>query len=60
MHEYGRWSMLDVFVVALLVVSVKLDAIARVQIHYGLYAFSAAVLITMLVTARVARHAESA
>ncbi|MEW8014258.1 MAG: paraquat-inducible protein A [Candidatus Sedimenticola endophacoides] len=60
MHEYGRWSMLDVFVVALVVVSVKLDAIARVQIHYGLYAFSAAVLITMLVTARVARHAESA
>ena len=57
MHDYGRWSMLDVFVVALLVVSVKLEAIASVQIHYGLYAFSGAVILTMLVTARVVRLA---
>ena len=28
MHEYGKWSMLDVFVVAVLVVAVKLGAIA--------------------------------
>ena len=53
MHQYGKWSMLDVFVVALLVVVVKLGAVARVETHYGLYAFSAAVLLTMAVTARV-------
>lgn len=53
MHQYGKWSMLDVFVVALLVVAVKLGAVARVETHYGLYAFAAAVLLTMAVTARV-------
>lgn len=52
-HRFGRWSMLDVFVVALLVVTVKLGAIADVTIHYGLYAFAGAVLLTMIVTARV-------
>ena len=53
MHQYGKWSMLDVFVVALLVVAVKLGAVATVEIHYGLYAFGSAVLLTMLITARV-------
>ncbi|MET0105884.1 MAG: paraquat-inducible protein A [Sedimenticola sp.] len=55
MHDYGRWSMLDVFVVAVMVVSVKLDAIAKVYVHSGLYAFGAAVILTMLVTAWVVR-----
>ncbi|MCK5896913.1 MAG: paraquat-inducible protein A [Cocleimonas sp.] len=43
----GKWSMLDVFVVALLIVSVKLRALAKVEVHYGLYAFATAVLLTM-------------
>ena len=53
MHHYGKWSMLDVFVVAVLLVAVKLGALAQVQIHGGLYAFAASVLLTMGVTARV-------
>jgi paraquat-inducible protein A len=53
MHAYGKWSMLDVFVVAVLVVAVKLGAIASVQMHYGLYAFAGSVLLTMLLTARI-------
>ena len=53
MHLYGKWSMLDVFVVAVLVVAVKLGAIASVEMRYGLYAFAAAVVLTMYVTARV-------
>ena len=53
MHLYGKWSMLDVFVVAVLLASVKLGALAQVQIHSGLYAFAASVLLTMLITARV-------
>lgn len=53
MHQYGKWSMLDVFVVALLVVAVKLGAVASVETHYGLYAFGMAVLLTMAITARV-------
>lgn len=43
----GKWSMLDVFVVALLLVSVKLGVLAKVDIHYGLYAFASSVLLTM-------------
>ena len=53
MHLYGKWSMLDVFVVAVLVVAVKLGAIASVEIRFGLYLFAAAVVLTMYVTARV-------
>ncbi|MEN8168933.1 MAG: paraquat-inducible protein A [Pseudomonadota bacterium] len=54
MHLYGKWSMLDVFVVAVLVVAVKLGTIANVEMRFGLYLFAAAVLLTMYVTARVA------
>lgn len=43
----GKWSMLDVFVVALLLVSVKLGVLAKVEVHYGLYAFAASVILTM-------------
>ncbi|MCV6606544.1 MAG: paraquat-inducible protein A [Porticoccaceae bacterium] len=55
MHRYGRWSMLDVFVVAMLVVGVKLTAIADIETHIGLYLFAAGILLNMAVTARVAR-----
>jgi paraquat-inducible protein A len=58
MHLYGKWSMLDVFIVAVLVVAVKLGAVAQVKMHYGLYAFAASVLLTMFVTARVVALAE--
>jgi len=55
MHEYGRWAMLDVLVVAILIVAVKLGAIVSVEIHYGLFLFGAAVLLVMLVTQRVVK-----
>jgi paraquat-inducible protein A len=42
---WGKWSMLDVFVVALLFVAVKLGALANVTVHYGLYLFAASVLL---------------
>jgi len=58
MHEYGRWAMLDVMVVAILIVAVKLGAIVSVEIHYGLFVFGAAVLLIMLVTRRVVHLTE--
>jgi len=58
MHHYGKWSMLDVFVVAVLLAAVKLGSVADVQLHYGIYLFAAAVLLTMLVTARVVKLSE--
>ncbi|OUR73214.1 paraquat-inducible membrane protein A [Methylophaga sp. 41_12_T18] len=56
MHDYGRWAMLDVMVVALLIMSVKLGAIASIQVHLGLYIFAAAVILIMLITQQVVRH----
>ncbi len=53
MHHYGRWSMLDVLVVAMMIVMVKLGTIATIQVHYGLYVFGAAVLLIMYLTHRV-------
>lgn len=49
-EHWGKWSMLDVFVVALLLVSVKLGALAKVTVHYGVYVFAAAVVGTMIVS----------
>jgi len=43
----GKWSMLDVFVVALLLVSVKLGVLAKVDVHYGLTVFASSVLLSM-------------
>jgi paraquat-inducible protein A len=51
--QFGKWSMLDVFVAALLIVTVRLGAIADVKVHFGLYAFAASVVLTMLATSRV-------
>jgi paraquat-inducible protein A len=55
----GKWSMLDVFVVAILVVTVKLGAIASITVHFGIYLFTLAVLASMLLTHKVAALAGS-
>lgn len=55
--EYSRWSMLDVFVVALLVVSVKLGALAQAHVGIGIYFFAASVVLTMLLSNWIGRHA---
>ena len=47
----GKWSMLDVFVTAVLVVSVKLGALATAKAESGIYYFGSSILLAMLVTA---------
>lgn len=59
MHDYGRWAMLDVMVVAMLIVTVKMGAIASIKIHPGLYVFGAAVLLIMLTTQSTVRLLDS-
>lgn len=54
-HDYGKWSMLDVFVVAVLLTSVKLGSLVTVQVHYGLYVFAAGIIGIMYVTMRVTK-----
>lgn len=49
----GKWSMLDVFVIALLVVTIRLATVASVQIHFGLYLFSAAVISSMIFSQKI-------
>ena len=44
----GRWSMLDIYVIALLVALVKLGAIASVEAESGALFFGALVVVTML------------
>ncbi|MGD8785150.1 MAG: paraquat-inducible protein A [Thioalkalispiraceae bacterium] len=55
MHEYGRWAMLDVMVVAILIVTVKLGAIASIEVHSGVYIFGLAVLLIMFLTRQAVR-----
>jgi paraquat-inducible protein A len=47
----GHWSMLDVFVVVLLVGMVRFGAVASVEPAAGLLAFGAVVVLTMLASA---------
>ena len=44
----GKWSMLDVFVVAILIVLVKLGPLANVQPQRGVYWFAAAIFLSMI------------
>ncbi|HAM40938.1 MAG TPA: hypothetical protein DDX89_03735 [Candidatus Omnitrophica bacterium] len=53
----GKWSMLDVFVVAILIVLVKLGPLAKVEPRAGVYVFAAAIACSMLTTMYVDRLA---
>lgn len=55
MHRFGRWSMLDVFIVAVLIVGIKLSAFASVELHVGLWAFCLALLLLLVLTSLVQR-----
>jgi paraquat-inducible protein A len=46
----GKWSMLDVFVVAVFVGAVQFGFLASAAPRYGLYLFSGAVILSMLAT----------
>jgi len=51
----GKWSMLDVFVVAILIVAMKSAAVADLRIGAGLYLFTFSVIATQAASAAVAR-----
>jgi paraquat-inducible protein A len=56
----GKWSMLDVFVVAISVVAVELGPIASVVPLWGIYVFAASVLLSMVATMAIERLTERA
>ena len=59
MHDYGRWAMLDVMVVAVLIVASKLSVLASVEVHVGLYVFGLSVILVMLLTQRAVKLASA-
>jgi len=54
-HRIGKWSMLDVFVIAILIVSVKLGPIVNIEMEFGLYAFTVSVILVMLITSQIVK-----
>jgi len=53
----GKWSMLDVFAVAILIVLVKLGPLANAEPRAGVYFFAASIISSMLTTTSVDRLA---
>lgn len=51
----GKWSMLDVFVVAILIVAVKLGPMASVTPKVGVYIFSLAIISSLTTTTWIER-----
>jgi paraquat-inducible protein A len=54
LSQLGKWSMLDVFLVAILIAAVKISLISDVHVHYGLYLFIAAVVLSTVICQRLA------
>lgn len=53
-ESLGKWSMLDVFVVAILIVAMKSAAVANIHIGSGLYLFTFSIIATQFASAWVA------
>tara|TARA_R110000868_G_scaffold8205_7_gene42733 strand:- start:42155 stop:43372 length:1218 start_codon:yes stop_codon:yes gene_type:complete len=51
-ENIGRWSMLDVLVVALMVIIVRLGVAGTVSVQWGVYVFSGSIILMLLVSAR--------
>lgn len=53
----GKWSMLDVFIVAILVILMRSGGVAQIAVKDGLVLFTCAVLLTQLAAFRTGRAA---
>ena len=56
----GKWSMLDVFAVSILIVLVKLGPLVKIKPDIGVYAFGMAILLSMITTMYVSYLAKRA
>ncbi len=55
--QLGKWSMVDVFVVAILIVLIKAQDLADAEAGIGIYLFAAAVILSMIASVSVERLA---
>ncbi|MDT8427190.1 MAG: paraquat-inducible protein A [Pseudomonadales bacterium] len=44
----GKWSMLDIFIVAITFGAANLGVLSKVQVHWGVYVYGAGVILAML------------
>ena len=51
----GKWSMLDVFVVAMMIVITKISGFAKAEAHSGIYFFGGSVILAMILAERIER-----
>jgi Paraquat-inducible protein A len=57
LEQLGKWSMLDVFVIAALVVCFKgFPGGSHVEVQWGIYVFAASVVLSMLATRAMRRY----
>lgn len=49
----GKWSMLDVFLAALVIAGIKISFVSDVEVHYGLYLFAASVILSTAICQRL-------
>jgi len=49
----GKWSITDVFVIAVLAATVKLGMIATIEVHAGLFVFGSGVIASMVLVNRL-------
>ena len=59
LEALGKWSMMDVFVIALIVVSLSSNGLARALTQPGLYCFAAAAILFMLASGLIVKHLEA-
>src|SRR5262245_25444900 len=55
LERLGRWSMLDVFVIAILIGSVHLGVLSEASAEHGIHVFGGGILLSMLATVAVQR-----
>lgn len=51
----GKWSMLDVFVVAVTIVVTKISSFAKAEAQIGIYFFGCSIMIAMVLTEHIDR-----
>ena len=56
--QLGKWSMLDVFIVALIVTAAKLGALAEAEVQYGLYLLLVSTLLNLCISVFLERQSD--
>lgn len=54
----GKWSMADVFIIAIMAATIKFGGLATVHVHVGLLFFAMSVVLSLFVTHRILSHYE--